>query len=950
MADDVPEHLRDIIRPLAQELEEVQLSMKAAAKREGFDPHHSWAQQDAERERIQKEIDRLKGSQTFELFPNDPSADARHQLGQGGTLQELRERYSLVEDVIDSPHHQAIVENLDPRLRAVLEAERGEAFRVMPRYLQHSPPETQRLFADVLERTWPSYTDVGFPQGQMDDPSWTRTFLKGDTPAVNITLTPGAGGTAEILNIENIAPSGQARGAGRELLQEITGLADTHKANLTLTPISYSGREEGIKEKRLRSTYEDMGFTEHRGRGPVGSRGRGMFGMGRESDRIYPMVRESSTQLLEESIPSTGSRTMANQYPDYPYYVYDRETGGVLSGWEFAEDAQDALVEIEEISPGRARTGSARAYKQRFGNIPSQSDWVEDSAVEYLQKSRLGPQDEFNLMYGGDEGFAVEEGFEDLMRGFEPESELDFEARRRLSQRQAKGIRDVDEAARRTVQREKADRVAQAADSRREERFMRALQQSEDRNELMVLMNEDRVVDDLPPPRAIEEIVEDPRYFERFNEDPRYSLNRSGVISQRLAEIDEQISALSTHPDLDNALPEDPEAGKLTRKLDELSKERDYLRSWKQQTDQSSLARGMAPEAPRGEPRGSWTPDPEYVPEAERTGMVRREDPVAKVTSRIQQREMATAMSDPFEPEKLAKVMRPADQQRARDMGERLSKALKVMEAEFLDSPSVSGKLIKLRRAAAKLAPVLVAIGDLTLAAELGYNIGKKGSISGGVMETGADFVEGVGMIAQAPAGLAGFVPGHERRQEMGLLTPPEVAAEGLAVLGRGAERSMGAYRREEKRKKDRAFIARNTEFYMDMNPARTEAEARSLAVKKLRMIEDAPPGGYPQRAPEPVVQRSLGEEQEQMYNDYLLQEGYLKRGTGRHEGALLQGPRTRKEGGYPTMSEFKDQQALSDGFPAQSGSLPPRDQTATFERAAIGAGLSTDLITPKRR
>ena len=44
---------------------------------------------------------------------------------------------------------------------------------------------------------------------------------------------------------------------------------------------------------------------------------------------------------------------MANQYPDYPYYVYDRETGGVLSGWEFAEDAQDALDEIEELYPDR---------------------------------------------------------------------------------------------------------------------------------------------------------------------------------------------------------------------------------------------------------------------------------------------------------------------------------------------------------------------------------------------------------------------------------------------------------------------------------------------------------------------------------------------------------------------------------------------------------------------
>ena len=594
--------------------------------------------------------------------------------------------------------------------------------------------------------------------------------------------------------------------------------------------------------------------------------------------------------------------------------------------------------------------------------------------------ARLGPQDEFNLMYGGDEGFAVEEGFEDLMRGFEPESELDFEARRRLSQRQAKGIRDVDEAARRTVQREKADRVAQAADSRREERFMRALQQSEDRNELMVLMNEDRVVDektkrrlatldsqiqrfetgqysgdptadglrkelqlqrdalivrdDLPPPRAIEEIVEDPRYFERFNEDPRYSLNRSGVISQRLAEIDEQISALSTHPDLDNALPEDPEAGKLTRKLDELSKERDYLRSWKQQTDQSSLARGMAPEAPRGEPRGSWTPDAGELPRP--TGMARR--PSSGGTEAAQGVMRGGAAMEPqstrvltdraltnLGPAELEQQLRTPQartqlKQKNTVNAQRLLQLLKDPDIKTKVTPGQHGKL---RVAAAKLAPVLEALGNAALAAELAYFVGRERDLGKGLMAMGASNVEGTGALMQLPqagveAARSAFVP--EELQDLPL--PGEIATRGLAAAGRGLQGTVGAYNREQKRKEDREFIARNAAFYMDMNPAITEAEARSSAAKMLRGIEDAPPGGYPQRAPEPVVQRSLGEEQEQMYNDYLLQEGYLKRGTGRHEGALLQGPRTRKEGGYPTMSDFKDQQALSDGFPAQSGMI----------------------------
>ena len=289
MADDVPEHLKEIIQIRTQQVKKLSEELRMTPN-----TSPSWAQLDGDIESIEKEIERLKNSRTYEQFGRHPSADAAHNLGEGigkGNLRDLRDRYRDVEDAIGSPHHRAVVENLDPRLRQVLEAEGGEAFRVMPRYLQHSPPETQKLFADVLERTEPSYIDVGFPQGQMDDPSWTRTFIQGNTPAVNITLTPGHGGSAEVLNMENIAKPGQARGAGRSFLQEITDLADKNQANMTLTAAPYSsGRGGRVDRSRLQQMYGDLGFEEYRSIGAVGNDSPGMVPL-RQND-IYPMVRE----------------------------------------------------------------------------------------------------------------------------------------------------------------------------------------------------------------------------------------------------------------------------------------------------------------------------------------------------------------------------------------------------------------------------------------------------------------------------------------------------------------------------------------------------------------------------------------------------------------------------------------------------------------------------------
>jgi hypothetical protein len=168
-------------------------------------------------------------------------------------------------------------------------------------------------------------------------------------------------------------------------------------------------------------------------------------------------------------------------------------------------------------------------------------------------------------------------------------------------------------------------------------------------------------------------------------------------------------------------------------------------------------------------------------------------------------------------------------------------------------------KVMQLRNAAAKLAPFLVAIGDAALAAELGYNIGQAfgeqdtsdgigrvetGDIAravlGGAMETGADIVEGTGMMLQLPQmGLAALPgTGYEERAQVGALMPPEIAAEGLAEIGEGIASTMAPYRREQQRKQDRAYIERTIQSNMEMDPSLSRDDARQLAVDSLRNIK----------------------------------------------------------------------------------------------------------------
>ena len=403
-----------------------------------------------------------------------------------------------------------------------------------------------------------------------------------------------------------------------------------------------------------------------------------------------------------------------SKYPDYDYYVYDRETGGVLSGWEFAEDAQDALDEIEELYPGRTRLGSARAYKQKFGRIPSQSDWVEGSAVEHLEKtpSRYG---------------------------------------------------------------------------------------------------------------------------------------------------------------------------------------------WKREDVDDMLSRGMAPEF---EGKRKMMVSGSNIPENQMTVSGRNAAPDAQ---------------------KMAEQMSEAQKEHFRKQSKRVSEAI-VNLRKMEQTEGVVTKLAKLRAAAAKAVPVLVALGDAAFVAELGWNIYKEDSIGGGVASTAATGVEGMGMIAQAPAALASLLPSHEERQEKGLLTSPEVAAEGLAAVGRGVSSTMKPYRRMRSREDRRAHYERQKAFYRELEPNLSESEIRQMAMRDVS-------GESTQEAIDDLQRRVS--DRDVMMDGFPAQSGMMVENIRRSQERDRQ-MRERLPEGTGGMRQFWE-------------GLEDSENAGLVGRVSKGAGLSTDLITPKR-
>ena len=263
---------------------------------------------------------------------------------------------------------------------------------------------------------------------------------------------------------------------------------------------------------------------------------------------------------------------------------------------------------------------------------------------------------------------------------------------------------------------------------------------------------------------------------------------------------------------------------------------------------------------------------------------------------------------------------------------------------DLLKDPNIEARIgpegfSQLKTKASGLSAALDAVGSAALAAELGYFVVQEGDIGRGVMAQGAASIEGTGALLQLPQQAMEQIPGYG---EVGV----HPGAEGLAWAGRKISRLAEPYRRMKDREAYWAFEERNVPERMRMNPALTEAEAKTLVRNEWNTLQAAPPGGYPQQiltgtqqralldagydpltrtwgnvptpnwfglsANEPVSQR---EAEKQRYMNWLVDQGYMKWGTGKYEGALLQDTRAREEGSYPTMSDWETEQSLAGGM-----------------------------------
>lgn len=95
---------------------------------------------------------------------------------------------------------------------------------------------------------------------------------------------------------------------------------------------------------------------------------------------------------MDEKLATTAA-SRVGQLPDYPFYVTD-QSGRILSGWEHAEDAQDALREIQDESPGsRARIQSSGSLKNQLRRSPDPSDWMDvDELTAHVRRGQPLPK------------------------------------------------------------------------------------------------------------------------------------------------------------------------------------------------------------------------------------------------------------------------------------------------------------------------------------------------------------------------------------------------------------------------------------------------------------------------------------------------------------------------------------------------------------------------------
>ena len=135
---------------------------------------------------------------------------------------------------------------------------------------------------------------------------------------------------------------------------------------------------------------------------------------------------------------------------------------------------------------------------------------------------------------------------------------------------------------------------------------------------------------------------------------------------------------------------------------------------------------------------------------------------------------------------------------------------------------------------------ILGILGDVAFAAQLGYNIRDQGSIGRGMMETGAQELEGTGSLMRGASYLPGLGPLH--------------------VAGNAVTSLAGAHRREQQRADNRGFAGGDYQSRVDSGLDPQESRAATARATSQRM-ESLQRGGTPvSMEPAPVRGRSATE------------------------------------------------------------------------------------------
>jgi len=251
-----------------------------------------------------------------------------------------------IEDILSERYHEVKLDGSNPDLVKAVEDAVGKTIQTQQKPTEEAKPKEEVVFSN--DKKLNNFLNELSTNGKLEtNPINQREFIYND--GTSLELNRFDKGDKNEIVLQDINVLDKSKGEGSKVMKDITNTADKLGYKITLEAKPFGRDPKALDIENLVKFYEKNGFQIDMSAygGDFNSREEFIDYAKDNPSESIPMFREPSAVAEVITEEATPDFQYEEEVKKYKWYVVDTENKKAVTGFEFKEDAKDALSDYD---------------------------------------------------------------------------------------------------------------------------------------------------------------------------------------------------------------------------------------------------------------------------------------------------------------------------------------------------------------------------------------------------------------------------------------------------------------------------------------------------------------------------------------------------------------------------------------------------------------------------